>query len=1634
MPLPSQPLPSQFNSSPHTNGRPSNPSKSPTPSSNLPYIAAAAGAAGLAASAYHHNHHGHHDSGHHDHYDSSHYYHSDQPLPGGSVAQKHRHKGPMSKFVDFFRDPEGVARFEEYTEYIGVCRYCFEPGSSPRDAPRKHKPKRKISNERFGSSTRIDKDSRYWSSDNDRHRRKNKSWVGAGIAGYGLTQVGKSLFGNNHDFDDTYSVQTGRNGSSTSIHQRRHSSPDYKSRVSRGSTSRHSSDLKSSSKIEVELGGHGKSHKHDSRDGRHGSAVVVSHSKRRSRSRSRSRSKDRKSKLTTAAVGAAVGSALLASSSKKKHSSPEKLEKLVLRRRHSRSNSSSSSSSSSGRRKSRSSRQSKAGSGIFGGFFTSPPPKQHSSHKKKKSVSFFSFGNSSSSSSEGLAYGTGSDHSKRKKSTTSKKINSASEANTALLGLGAAIGTLAAAENRNGSKGKRNGTVVAVKDSKNKSQKIYGHEPSKRKQAEILEDGWENVSEDSFSSADSGLAYGHGNRSSDSLSSSSGTDKWSWRWGSKQKKKRSPSPKHDRHYGTVAAVAGAAAAGAALASRNHHDASRDSNNSIPSLQHVHPEPIIDYGYDHRSGPLSQPPLNTSRPAPIPLQQPQPKPAVASSVYTSQAPYEPSYTSPSGPTVFADLRPDRPSRYDTPDDKDRDVMSDKKYRRRDPSPHVVTVEPRGSAVRFDLSEEQKDKSRRSDRKEERRLSKSDKPKRNSRDADDKAEDKERRKSKDSKKDREQGLDRVESERREVEELKRLKREFEQHEESMRRREEEEIREAERQREALYEAEKRKSSKESSSWKEPALAGIAGAAIVSSIAREASSKKSDDRRTRRSDDGRKVYHDDDRDYVKEKRRGEKPSRKDSKDSSGFAGIVGAAITKPAADADVDERRGREQSHPTAKDTREESDSRDVEQARRIAKKTAIHIKRSPSPVVHEDYSTFFAPAEILSKPAGDKERATSPDADNNVASYAVPGVVTAEPKQKFVFTGPDEDIKPDPDRIFPWRIPHLELIIPTPPVSRAPSVVPSVRSASPSNEPKHEKSEPEKSVKPSGKGVTFGKDETREFEVHSADEHHNDYDVHRKTTVESPEASEFSVREPRKDHASSQSSSWKEPALAGIAGAAIAATLARDSPSKKSKDRGDGDSDVERDVRPNKRAVEERPKQMPGQFDDDIDFTATVAAAMDATGFDSKIVEGDPTFRKRTSPPGSQEPPLNRRPISGSVAEFGFDSPGTKGVPSTRGWVAGKLPDTPNAGSQAASVEELDEKLSKKERKKREKTARRASKDVDLPLANDSRTPTRSEDLNDAELEIIEDASKEIPEESVTPSKSKKSKDKKSKRDSKSAETMIETKDEFHDAEEPSRAALASTRERDIPDEAWAVPLPNEDGSLNGTMSATRSEPRTEKSEPDFYDSPNEYAASVASVPMGDDYEDKKKHRKKSKRRSSGFDDTASVVSSPAQFDDSKDKSTDKREKKSGGIFGIFSKAVDDAADKRKAKPAASEPAEDVEETREKKKKHRKSRDGNDVYSLASDSVADLSRVDVEDPDEFREKKKKHRRSRDSSDVYSLASESVADLSRVDTEESGKSRKSKDKSERRKSRHDSRDEGETGRTTRDLPSKVHIQHLF
>lgn len=634
----------------------------------------AAGAAGLAAASHSHNH------------PSNSQYQLSQPSVNGSMSQRHRHRGPLTKLVDFFRDPEGVAQFEEYTEYIGVCRDCFAPGSSPRDAPRKHYYRKRHSNERLGSSSRVDKDSRYWSSDSEKRRRNKKSWLEASIGGYGLAKVGEKLFKESHDFDDTYSVKTGQVKKS-----RPSSSPERKSRSSRGTTRKFSetklrSHSSSRERFETGITGDGRVYRRNLHGGVPGSPVTTTYGIRR-RSRSRSRSDSRRAGLGDVALRTTVGSSLAAGKDASRISHSNKNAGPHSHRQRERS--------------------------------------RERPRRKRKNKGFFSF-DSASSSSVDLDVASETRRDKRSRQKRRNSEDDHRKAELAVAGLGAAAAALALKESRHDSKSKRRNDLVAVKEPKYKN--IHAWKKDERAHSE--DDGWESASGDD-ESISSALAYGESRRrrgSQSSLSSdSSGTDKWGWRWGSRKDTKRKKRQQ--------------------LASAEDQPSriTLQSNSSLP-LQNVHPvstsNPLkFDAGGQSFSQDPSHP-IITARPGPVPVQHPQPVAAVPPTVYSTQAPHEHNFPVPTGPPVFSQSTPrERPLNIDHHTHIYNDIPSslpgsfpeiyerssepsskNTRLRRRASSPATYSAsvsQPVGSrrqgslpeSVQFDLTEEQLERDRR-----------------------------------------------------------------------------------------------------------------------------------------------------------------------------------------------------------------------------------------------------------------------------------------------------------------------------------------------------------------------------------------------------------------------------------------------------------------------------------------------------------------------------------------------------------------------------------------------------------------------------------------------------------------------------------------------------------------------------------------------------------------------------------------------------------------------------------------------------------------------------------------------------------------------------------------------------------
>lgn len=294
---------------------------------------------------------------------------------------QHKHRSPLGKLVDWFRDPQAVAEFEQYTEAIGVCKYCFDPRSSAADAPRKHHypPRRRSSGSRYGSTDRVDKAYRASSDEERRKRSKSKNVAVGGVAAYGAAKLGNAVLKANHDFDDTYSVKTGRAFNQSRVSFQDHPTHQHHDRRRSPSSDhgKHAHDQRKQSRSE----------KGSRRHERHSAARRGSSSSESSRGISR-----RAAAIGVASaipVTLALGHKTASRNRSRSHSPPSRTPYDHVSPAYSYVDLSATN----------------ADSGGILGFFTSP-----SANKKKGKASkgFFNFANSSSSSTDlDLGYGAG---------------------------------------------------------------------------------------------------------------------------------------------------------------------------------------------------------------------------------------------------------------------------------------------------------------------------------------------------------------------------------------------------------------------------------------------------------------------------------------------------------------------------------------------------------------------------------------------------------------------------------------------------------------------------------------------------------------------------------------------------------------------------------------------------------------------------------------------------------------------------------------------------------------------------------------------------------------------------------------------------------------------------------------------------------------------------------------------------------------------------------------------------------------------------------------------------------------------------------------------------------------------------
>lgn len=513
------------------------------------------------------------------------------------------------------------------------------------------------------------------------------------------------------------------------------------------------------------------------------------------------------------------------------------------------------------------------------------------------------------------------------------------------------------------------------------------------------------------------------------------------------------------------------------------------------------------------------------------------------------------------------------------------------------------------------------------------------------------------------------------------------------------------------------------------------------------------------------------------------------------------------------------------------------------------------------------------------------------------------------------------------------PLLNLVIPTPVPTPTPDSQKKKYASSRSSEPVVEEPKreevPEVVISPRGevveapqtptsKRVSWGPSETQQYEVESPDRY-----------------SERRSRSRERSRSPSRSSGWGATAAA-VAGIAAASALSKDDKSKSSNrdDRSrdstgakssDGSrSPPSRKVLPkgtaSSRVLDDEPEdvppapgpkpasprssQMPGAFADDLDFAATLAAGLQDTGFDPNIVIEDAAYRRRDSPPGSNEHTgVYMQPYSETVTDLGVVDIHDGSRPAREsGYVIGELADTPasekgstfdwadgssrrqsksekrrSAGSDGTGIVqdrgEESPKLSKKEQRKIEKAARAAK------LAEEEERSSQPAEAGDDDWE-----------EASTSKKSKRS-SKKSKRTSlgwDDADTPVNDRrvsvpvDAFDDLDDTKPA----TNVWDEPQRTSKSKRDSKGYDVAEDPSDRRERRREERRRSDFYEPLDRDVSSVVSDTRHDD-------------RSNGRgrhqpDDERSVVSAPDGKRDSKsDKRSSKEEKRSsGGFWGLL----------------------------------------------------------------------------------------------------------------------------------------------
>ncbi|KAL7912115.1 hypothetical protein GGI35DRAFT_307194 [Trichoderma velutinum] len=286
----------------------------------------------------------------------------------------------------------------------------------------------------------------------------------------------------------------------------------------------------------------------------------------------------------------------------------------------------------------------------------------------------------------------------------------------------------------------------------------------------------------------------------------------------------------------------------------------------------------------------------------------------------------------------------------------------------------------------------------------------------------------------------------------------------------------------------------------------------------------------------------------------------------------------------------------------------------------------VDKWEKPAAEESFSIVAPPSMEDREHDDDENPYAPPNADVRIDNEIFPH----ETDRFRATNGADASIFKSRDASCERERPLLNIVRPTPVPSpdstsvglKQPAEVPASREIEQESESiatsEDEESDPKGEAahsSPSGKSVTWGENSTKRFVVESPEA---------RSRAESP--NELAEAEDKPRPRLSKISQWGKIAALMAAGTAEPTTELDRHTASRSRDLPADDDVNGAPPVPGPKPAGPEPEQMPGTFSDDLEFTATVAAGLEKSGFDPNIVIDDPTFHRRDSRPGINETPV------------------------------------------------------------------------------------------------------------------------------------------------------------------------------------------------------------------------------------------------------------------------------------------------------------------------------------------------------------------------------------------------------------------------